>query len=44
VRIQPIQEGMRKHPTDEQMYRRVLFYAKKITGHDVESFPYTLIS
>lgn len=24
--------------------RRVLFYAKKITGHDVESFPYSLIS
>ena len=24
--------------------RRVLFYAKKITGHDVESLPYSLIS
>jgi hypothetical protein len=24
--------------------RRVLFYAKKVTGHDVESFPYSLVS
>lgn len=23
--------------------RRILFYAKKVTGHDVESFPYPLV-